>query len=179
MNLKHSCLGLMILLCLSGLPCSSSHHVMSLFLCLLGDFQPIKLTPTLLSRLKYLMDVIEKSDGKLIIIGQWIIFFSHISGLSTEGIFRKTGNITQQRAIVDALLNSDFDSATFAWQEYSGHELAGALKSIISHLDQPLLTHGLTPCYLQAASKSHCSVKFSTQCKRLWWWWDELDVHYE
>ncbi|KAM3175397.1 hypothetical protein ACTXT7_008603 [Hymenolepis weldensis] len=108
----------------------------SLFLS--DDLQPLKLTSTLLNRLSYLMTVLENSGA-----------------LCVEGIFRKTGSLTQQRAIADSLLHSDFNCTTFPWHEYSAHELAGALKSIISHLDQPLLTSGLTPFYLQAASESN------------------------
>ncbi|VDO05435.1 unnamed protein product [Rodentolepis nana] len=100
----------------------------------LGDLQPLKLTPTLLNRLNYLMAVLEDAGAHFV-----------------EGIFRKTGNLTQQRAVADALLLSDFNCTTFPWHEYSAHELAGALKSIISHLEQPLLTNGLIPFYLQAA----------------------------
>ncbi|VDL20852.1 unnamed protein product [Hymenolepis diminuta] len=101
-----------------------------------GDFQPLKLTSTLQYRLSYLMTVLENSGA-----------------LGVEGIFRKTGSLTQQRAVVDALLHQDFNCTTFPWHEYSAHELAGALKSMISHLDQPLLTSGLIPFYLQAAKK--------------------------
>ena len=68
-------------------------------------------------------------------------------------MFRKTGSVAQQRTITEALLHPDFDCATFVWTEFSPHELAGALKSIISHLAQPILTNRLTPLFIQAARK--------------------------
>nr|CDS32369.2 rho GTPase activating protein [Hymenolepis microstoma] len=119
----------------------------SLFL--LGDLQPLKLTSTLLNRLSYLMTVLENAGAHFV-----------------EGIFRKTGNLTQQRAVADALLLSDFNCTTFPWHEYSAHELAGALKSIISHLEQPLLTSGLIPFYLQAANGQFAAV-WSTYSENL------------
>ncbi|KAM7540394.1 hypothetical protein Aperf_G00000023093 [Anoplocephala perfoliata] len=99
-----------------------------------SDLQPLKLTSILLDRLNYLIAVLEGTDA-----------------LNVEGVFRKTGNLAQQRAVADALLHPDFNCTSFKWREYSAHELAGAFKSIISHLVQPLLTNGLAPFYLQAA----------------------------
>lgn len=74
-----------------------------------------------------------------------------LTGFQAEGVFRKTGSLTQQRTVTEALLHPAFDCTTFGWTEFSPHELAGALKSVIGHLAQPLLTSTLTPLFLEAA----------------------------
>ncbi|KAL5111676.1 Rho GTPase-activating protein gacII [Taenia crassiceps] len=106
-----------------------------------GDFRSLSLTPGLLERLTYLMSVLENTGG-----------------FQAEGVFRKTGSLAQQRTVTEALLHSDFDCTTFGWTEFSPHELAGALKSIISHLAQPLLTSTLTPLFLEAARLWRCEA---------------------
>ncbi|KAH9285635.1 WW domain-containing protein [Echinococcus granulosus] len=106
-----------------------------------GGLQSLPLTPGLLEKLIYLMTMLENTRG-----------------FQAEGVFRKTGSLTQQRTVTEALLHPDFDCTTFAWTDFSPHELAGALKSIISHLTQPLLTSALTPLFLEAARLWGCEA---------------------
>ncbi|VDM17337.1 unnamed protein product [Hydatigera taeniaeformis] len=98
-----------------------------------GDSQSLSLTSGLLEKLIYLMTMLETTGG-----------------FQAEGVFRKTGSLAQQRSVTESLLNPDFDCTTFAWTKFSPHELAGALKSIIGHLAQPLLTSTLTPLFIEA-----------------------------
>ncbi|KAL5962045.1 Rho GTPase-activating protein gacII [Taenia solium] len=107
-----------------------------------GDFQTLPLTPGLLEKLIYLMTMLESTGG-----------------FQAEGVFRKTGSLIQQRTVTEALLHPDFNCTAFGWTEFSPHELAGALKSIISHLAQPLLTSTLTPLFLEASRLWGCEEK--------------------
>ncbi|TPP59651.1 hypothetical protein FGIG_07848 [Fasciola gigantica] len=70
---------------------------------------------------------------------------------SAEGIFRKAGHMQRKRQLVDALLQPQFEPETFPWDSYTVHDLATALKSLVTHLPSPLLTNRLIPLFLRVA----------------------------
>ncbi|XP_052771503.1 rho GTPase-activating protein 19-like isoform X1 [Mya arenaria] len=80
-------------------------------------------------------------------------YLSRPESLKTEGIFRKTGNVSRQRLLKDWVLRGtgDFhlDDDTF-----SPHDVATVLKQILSETSDPLLTHRHYEAHLQIADMS-------------------------
>lgn len=77
-----------------------------------------------------------------------------------EGIFRRSGKLTRQQEL-KAQLSSSVNVKLNDGQ-YSVHDCASVLKTILAELQEPLLTETYFPAYCQIAGKaSNISVNFS------------------
>ncbi|WAR19261.1 RHG19-like protein [Mya arenaria] len=80
-------------------------------------------------------------------------YLSRPESIETEGIFRKTGNVSRQRLLKELVLGGtgDFhlDDKTF-----SPHDVATVLKQILSELSDPLLTHKHYEAHIKIADMS-------------------------
>jgi len=74
-----------------------------------------------------------------------------ISDLRTEGLFRKTGNVSRQRLLKEWISQGNevkLNDATF-----SPHDVATVLKQLLSELPEPLLTNKHYEAHIQIAGK--------------------------
>lgn len=72
-------------------------------------------------------------------------------GILQEGIFRRTGKLTRQQDLKNALYQSlplDFEEGRF-----SVHDCASVLKIFLADLPEPLLTDSHYPVHCQIAGK--------------------------
>lgn len=78
---------------------------------------------------------------------QLITFLQKPENLRTEGLFRKTGNVTRQRLLKEWVLEGaelQLNDNTF-----SPHDVATVLKQLLSDLPEPLLTQKLYEAHVQ------------------------------
>lgn len=74
--------------------------------------------------------------------------------LRTEGLFRKTGNVSRQRLLKEWIQQGSeiqLNDTTF-----SPHDVATVLKQLLSELPEPLLTHKHYEAHVQIAGE--CTV---------------------
>ena len=71
--------------------------------------------------------------------------------MKTEGLFRKTGNVSRQRLLKDWVT----DRASFSLKDstFSPHDIATVLKQLLSDLPDPLLTEKYCEAYIQIIGK--------------------------
>jgi len=97
---------------------------------------------------KGVMDGVPLTQEGVCQVYQIIEYLGRSHNITTEGLFRKHGNLKKQQALKERLnkgvpLNLDED-------EFSVHECAAVLKYFLAHLPEPLLT--------DAYYRAHCQV---------------------
>ncbi|XP_023322416.1 rho GTPase-activating protein 19 isoform X2 [Eurytemora carolleeae] len=110
---------------------------------LLKAFTPMKKKST-----KGVMDGIPLTQEGVCQVYQIIEYLGRSHNITSEGLFRKHGNLKKQQALKERLnkgvpLNLDED-------EFSVHECAGVLKNFLANLPEPLLT--------DAYYRAHCQI---------------------
>jgi len=86
-------------------------------------------------------------DNNISAINQLIQFLSLDRNVREEGIFRKSGSLRKQQELKERL--TDDDGIKLEEEEYSAHECATVLKSLLSNLNQPLVTDSCYKAHLQ------------------------------
>ncbi|CAO1404509.1 unnamed protein product [Diamesa tonsa] len=90
-----------------------------------------------------------------------IDFLLREENLEQEGIFRKTGSVARQGEL-KFLINQ---LKTFNLDEYTAHDCASVLKSLLADLPEPLLTEIYYPAYSQVAD--FCNSKENDENSRI------------
>jgi len=88
-------------------------------------------------------------DNNISAINQLIKFLRLDRNIKEEGIFRKSGSLRKQQELKERLI--DNDEINLQEEEYSAHECASVLKSLLSNLNQPLVTNSCYKAHLQVA----------------------------
>jgi len=105
-------------------------------------------TPMKKSKPKGVMDGVPLTQEGVCQVFQIIEFLGRPHNITTEGIFRKHGNLKKQQALKERLnrgIPLDLDDC-----EFSVHECASVLKQFLANLPQPILT--------EAYFRAHCQV---------------------
>lgn len=95
--------------------------------------------PEMMKQMKILIDFLQRDEN-----------------LKQEGLFRKTGSISRQQQLkflINQLKPFELDQKS----EYSAHDCASVLKSILSDLPEPILSEAHFPAYSQIADR--CNSK--------------------
>ncbi|XP_019855674.1 PREDICTED: arf-GAP with Rho-GAP domain, ANK repeat and PH domain-containing protein 1-like isoform X1 [Amphimedon queenslandica] len=91
------------------------------------------------------------SSGNIPIIVHKCLQFVEISGLKTEGLYRKSGEHSKIRKLLLAF-NQDPRGVVIDEDSYSVHDVTGTLKQFFRTLPDPLMTHKLYQPFLHASS---------------------------
>jgi len=105
-------------------------------------------TPMKKAKAKGVMDGVPLTQEGVCQVYQIIEFLGRPHNITTEGIFRKHGNLKKQQALKERLnrgIALDLDDG-----EFSVHECASVLKQFLANLPQPILT--------EAYFRAHCQV---------------------
>jgi hypothetical protein len=105
-------------------------------------------TPMKKAKARGVMDGVPLTQEGVCQVYQIVEFLGRPHNITTEGIFRKHGNLKKQQALKERLNRGvalDLDDA-----EFSVHECAAVLKHFLANLPEPLLT--------DAYYKAHCQV---------------------
>ena len=96
------------------------------------------------------------SDKNLSAINQLMSFLGLDINLAGEGIFRKSGSLKKQQDLKKRLLEEE--TINLENEDYSAHECASVLKTLLGSLHEPLVTNN---CY-----KAHIEVTLlKDKCK--------------
>ncbi|XP_048745144.1 rho GTPase-activating protein 19-like isoform X3 [Ostrea edulis] len=96
------------------------------------------------------------SDENIARIYPLIEFLSRPDNLKTEGLFRKTGNVSRQRLLKE-WLNEGVDLC-FDQETFTPHDCATILKNYLSDLPEPLLLDRHYQAHLQVVDMMSCAV---------------------
>ena len=80
-----------------------------------------------------------------------VLFFLRYIDLKTEGLFRKTGNVTRQRLLKEWIYQGA--ELTLNDGTFSPHDVATVLKQLLAELPEPLLTQKHYEAHQQIVGK--------------------------
>ena len=95
------------------------------------------------------------TTGGIPIIIHKCLQFVEMFGLDEEGIYGVSGNIYKIRKLILAF-NQDARGVMIDTEDFTVHDVAGALKEFFKRLPDPLLTHHLYPMFIEIMRKT-CS----------------------
>lgn len=98
-------------------------------------------------------------------VKQLINFLVQEQNISQEGIFRKTGSLSRQNELKNALVQGI--SISLENGDFTAHDCASVLKSFLADLSEPLLTELYYPAYCQVAEFCHSKDSLAVREDRL------------
>ena len=93
------------------------------------------------------------TTGGIPVIVHKCLQFVETFGLEQEGIYGVSGNIYKIRKLILAF-NQDARGVVIDTEDFTVHDVAGALKDFFKNLPDPLLTHHLHPMFIGIMSKT-------------------------